>query len=92
MKGPRKREASQPATILGFGHPLGALEDGARGKFILVCPSMQVYYLYRRVTRFTDEGKILCKVFACRGESPDLLMKAKFCAKYFLVEESHEIY
>ena len=31
MKGPRKREASQPAYDFRFRHPSGALEDGARG-------------------------------------------------------------
>ena len=38
MKGPRKREASQPAYDLRFR---GALEDGARGE-ILVCPYMSL--------------------------------------------------
>ena len=31
------KHLSRP-TILGFGHPSGALEDGARGEFFLVYP------------------------------------------------------
>ena len=48
--------------ILGFGHPLGALEDGARGKFILVCHYMFLGFAEKSPGLALEE-KIGCKVY-----------------------------
>ena len=49
-----QREASQPAYDFRFrapfGHPSGALEDGARGKFFLECPYMFFFGFETNVT------------------------------------------